>query len=78
MSDTSKTSWPEVEGLPGDVAKQKILVDRPDVHVDVLPVHVNFLPVGSIVTDDFDIKRVRVFVNRKGNVAKGSWYAEDD
>ncbi|KAF8748875.1 hypothetical protein HU200_012802 [Digitaria exilis] len=63
MSDNSKTSWPEVEGLPGEVAKQKILLDRPDVQVDVLP-------VDSIVTTDFDIKRVRVFVNKKGNVAK--------
>lgn len=63
MSNKSKTSWPEVEGLPGEVAKQKILLDRPDVDVVVLP-------VGSAVTADFDIKRVRVFVNPAGNVAK--------
>jgi hypothetical protein len=32
MSDNKKkSSWPEVEGLPSEVAKHKILADRPDV-----------------------------------------------
>lgn len=62
-ADNTKTSWPEVEGLPGEVAKRKILADRPGLHVIVLP-------VGSVVTADFDIKRVRVFVNKIGNVAQ--------
>ncbi|KAJ1262497.1 hypothetical protein BS78_09G112600 [Paspalum vaginatum] len=63
MSDSSKKSWPEVEGLPAEVAKQKILADRPDVQVLVLP-------QGSVVTADFNSKRVRVFVNPAGNVAE--------
>ncbi|RCV18120.1 hypothetical protein SEVIR_3G282200v4 [Setaria viridis] len=63
MGDNRKTSWPEVEGLPAEVAKQKILADRADVKVVVLP-------DGSFVTTDFDIKRVRVFVDRAGIVAK--------
>ncbi|PUZ66428.1 hypothetical protein GQ55_3G306900 [Panicum hallii var. hallii] len=63
MGDKTKTSWPEVEGLPAAAAKHKILADRPEVHVVVLP-------VGSVVTTDYDIKRVRVFINRAGNVAE--------
>jgi hypothetical protein len=58
-----KSSWPELLGAPSDAAKQKILTDRPDVHVIVLP-------DGSIVDGRFDDKRVRVFVNDSGNVAK--------
>ncbi|KAL6619482.1 hypothetical protein ACP70R_034621 [Stipagrostis hirtigluma subsp. patula] len=63
MSGSTKTSWPEVVGLPAEAAKQKILADRPDVQVVVLP-------VGSTVTGDFRPQRVRVFVNQAGNVAQ--------
>ena len=63
MSDNSKKSWPEVEGLPSEAAKHKILADRPDVQVVVLP-------DGSYVTTDFNDKRVRVFVDKADNVAK--------
>ena len=63
MSHHSKTSWPEVEGLPAEVAKHKIQDDRPDVEVILVP-------VGSAVTDDFNTKRVRIFFNKAGNVAE--------
>ena len=63
MGDRTKTSWPEVEGLPGELAKRKILADRPGLNVIVLP-------VDSFVTTDYDIKRVRVFVTPAGIVAK--------
>jgi hypothetical protein len=64
MSDNSKkSSWPELKGLPSEVAKHKILADRPDVEVDVLP-------YGSIVTQDYNDKRVRVFFDKAGNVAE--------
>jgi len=63
MSHHSKTSWPEVTGLPAEVAKDKIQDDRPDVEVILVP-------VGSAVTDDFNTKRVRVFFNKAGNVAE--------
>jgi hypothetical protein len=63
MSHHSKASWPEVEGLPAEVAKQKIEDDRPDVQVILVP-------VGSAVTDDFNTKRVRVFFDKAGNVAE--------
>uniref|UniRef100_A0A453N153 Subtilisin-chymotrypsin inhibitor-2A n=5 Tax=Triticinae TaxID=1648030 RepID=A0A453N153_AEGTS len=59
----AKSSWPEVLGAPSEVAKRKILSDRPDVRVFVAP-------VGSVVTTDFDDKRVRVFVSTRGDVAQ--------
>ncbi|KAM0841168.1 hypothetical protein ACQ4PT_059210 [Festuca glaucescens] len=59
----AKSSWPELLGAPSNAAKQKILSDRPDVRVIVLP-------VGSFVTADFNPKRVRVFINSSGDVAK--------
>jgi hypothetical protein len=45
------------------MAKQKILADRPDVQVFLVP-------VGSMVTTDFNPKRVRVFVDKAGYVAQ--------
>jgi hypothetical protein len=60
--NSKKSSWPELEGLPSDVAKHKILADRPDVEVDVLP-------YGSFVTQEYNDKRVRVYFNYFGNVA---------
>uniref|UniRef100_A0A8R7UR19 Subtilisin inhibitor 1 n=1 Tax=Triticum urartu TaxID=4572 RepID=A0A8R7UR19_TRIUA len=59
----AKSSWPELLGAPSEVAKQKILSDRPDVRVFVVP-------VGNNVTGDFNDKRVRVFVNTRGDVAR--------
>ncbi|EES19373.1 hypothetical protein BDA96_09G113300 [Sorghum bicolor] len=63
MSQNTKTSWPEVKGLPAEVAKHKIQDDRPDVEVILVR-------VGSVVTDDFNTMRVRVFFDKVGNVAE--------
>lgn len=63
MSSNRKTSWPELSGVPAEAAKRKILADRPDVQVIVLP-------VGSFVTTDFNPKRVRVFVDHANYVAQ--------
>ncbi|GJM88224.1 hypothetical protein PR202_ga04262 [Eleusine coracana subsp. coracana] len=52
MSGNRKTSWPELKGVPAQVAKRKILADRPDTQVVVLP-------EGSFVTMEFKPKRVR-------------------
>ncbi|CAM0954100.1 unnamed protein product [Alopecurus aequalis] len=60
MAGDAKSSWPELLGAPSDVAKQKILSDRPDVTLIVLP-------VGSFADTQFDNKRVRVFVNSSGD-----------
>lgn len=60
-SNRKKTSWPELEGVPSEVAKHKILADRPDVKVIVLP-------YGSVVPDDYDTERVRVYFDYFRNV----------
>jgi hypothetical protein len=59
----AKSSWPELLRRSSDAAKRKILSDRPDVNVIVLP-------VGSFVTGEFNPKRVRVFVNSSNVVAQ--------
>jgi hypothetical protein len=51
-----KSSWPELVGLKAVVAKHKIMRDRPDVEVIVVP-------ADSMVTADVNTKRVRVFIN---------------
>jgi hypothetical protein len=55
-----KSSWPEVVGLTIDDARQKILNDRPDVRVVVVP--------PAAPTKEFNNKRVIVYVNSTGNV----------
>jgi fructose-specific component phosphotransferase system IIB-like protein len=52
----AKTSWPEVVGLSVEEAKKVILKDKPDADIVVVP-------VGSSVTTDFVLNRVRIFVD---------------
>jgi hypothetical protein len=59
----AKSSWPELLGAPSQAAKQKILSDRPDVRVSVVP-------PGFLVTTDFNSKRVRIFVDESDDVIK--------
>ncbi|GJN18860.1 hypothetical protein PR202_gb06069 [Eleusine coracana subsp. coracana] len=58
-----KTSWPEVVGMPATPAVAKIMGDRPDVAVEVLPPGTHLLPGANPL-------RVRVFINGLGAVAK--------
>ncbi|TVU33596.1 hypothetical protein EJB05_25421, partial [Eragrostis curvula] len=58
-----KTSWPEVVGMAATPAVTKIMQDRPDVAVEVLPPGTHLLPGANP-------KRVRVFINGLGAVAK--------
>ncbi|OEL36475.1 hypothetical protein BAE44_0002505 [Dichanthelium oligosanthes] len=51
-----KTSWPEVVGLSVEEARKVILKDKPDADIVVLP-------VGSPVTMDLRLNRVRIFVD---------------
>ncbi|RCV15574.1 hypothetical protein SETIT_3G067300v2 [Setaria italica] len=51
-----KTSWPEVVGMSVEEAKKVILKDKPDADIVVLP-------VGSPVTLDLRLDRVRIFVD---------------
>ncbi|KAE8777512.1 Subtilisin-chymotrypsin inhibitor-2A [Hordeum vulgare] len=51
-----KTSWPEVVGRSVEEAKKIILKDKPEADIVVLP-------VGSMVTMEYNPHRVRVFVD---------------
>ncbi|KAM0867651.1 hypothetical protein ACQ4PT_041844 [Festuca glaucescens] len=56
-----KTSWPELVGKSIEEAKKTILSDRPDVKT------VEVIPVGTPVSEDLRLDRVRIFV---GTVAE--------
>jgi hypothetical protein len=49
-------------GKTGEEAKDKILQDKPNADVQILP-------EGSIVTKDYRTNRVRVFVDEENRVA---------
>ena len=53
---TNKEEWPELTGKTGEDAKAAILKDDSKLQVDVLP-------EGSMVTMDYRLDRVRVFVD---------------
>jgi len=59
MSD--KTEWPEVVGKTGEEAKAHILKEHSELNVQVM----NEL---SPCTADYRVDRVRVFVNKDGQV----------
>ena len=52
----NKTSWPEVVGMSINEATKIILEDMPNAHIEILL-------VGSIVTQDFHLDRVCIFVD---------------
>jgi hypothetical protein len=58
----AKKSWPEVVGMSSEEAKKKIMEDRWDASVDVLP------PSRYIVTADYCSNRVRVLVDSSDKV----------
>ncbi|EMS58383.1 hypothetical protein CFC21_101666 [Triticum aestivum] len=57
-ADPTRTSWPEVVGIPATPAVMKINHDRSDVAIEVLP-------DGVKVPKGFNAKRVRVFFDAK-------------
>ena len=63
QGDGPKTEWPELVGRTIKEAKEKIKADRPDLKVRIVP-------VGSIVTADLDLNRVRVWVDTVAEVPK--------
>jgi hypothetical protein len=58
-----KTEWPELVGCTIKEAKEKIKADRPDLHIEVLP-------VGTIVPQVFDPNRVRLWVDTVAEIPK--------
>ncbi|KAI5021092.1 hypothetical protein ZWY2020_054502 [Hordeum vulgare] len=61
-----KTEWPELVGKSVEEAKKVILQDKPEAQIIVLP-------VGTIVTMEYRIDRVRLFVDRLDNIAQLLW-----
>nr|6QIY_A Chain A, Subtilisin-chymotrypsin inhibitor-2A [Hordeum vulgare] len=58
-----KTEWPELVGKSVEEAKKVILQDKPEAQIIVLP-------VGTIVTMEYRIDRVRLFVDKLDNIAE--------
>ncbi|KAL7123311.1 hypothetical protein ACP275_01G098500 [Erythranthe tilingii] len=63
MSDECKwkESWPELIGVPGNVAVATIETENPLVNVSIVP------PGNSVITN-FRCDRVCVYVDKNGNV----------
>uniref|UniRef100_A0A453B112 Subtilisin-chymotrypsin inhibitor-2A n=5 Tax=Triticinae TaxID=1648030 RepID=A0A453B112_AEGTS len=61
--DGAKTEWPELVGRTIKEAEEKIKADRPDLKVVIVP-------VGSVVTQEVDLNRVRVWVDTVAEVPK--------
>mmetsp|Transcript_13591 Transcript_13591/g.20686 ORF Transcript_13591/g.20686 Transcript_13591/m.20686 type:complete len:128 (+) Transcript_13591:94-477(+) len=59
----SSSELPDCVGKNGEQAKEDILRIDSQLEVEVLP-------EGSIVTEDHRTNRVRIFVNKDGNVSK--------
>ncbi|KAM0862058.1 hypothetical protein ACQ4PT_045468 [Festuca glaucescens] len=59
----AKSSWPEVVGLSSEEAKKKIIEDKPEANVQVVP-------ADSFLTMDYNTSRVRVFVDSSDKVTK--------
>mmetsp|Transcript_19747 Transcript_19747/g.55801 ORF Transcript_19747/g.55801 Transcript_19747/m.55801 type:complete len:123 (+) Transcript_19747:91-459(+) len=63
MGKGDKSSWPEVVGMSGEDAKAAILADDDSLKVQVVP-------EGSMMTMDYRLDRVRVFVDSNGKVTQ--------
>ncbi|WVZ88523.1 hypothetical protein U9M48_035040 [Paspalum notatum var. saurae] len=62
-SPAPKTEWPELKGKTIKEATEKINAERPDLRVEPVT-------VGTIVTDEFDPTRVRLWVDTVSEVPK--------
>jgi len=59
-----KTEWPELVGKTGEEAIAAIKADRPDLDQVVA------MPEDSMMTKDYRLERVRIMVDKEGNVSK--------
>jgi hypothetical protein len=60
----AKTNWPELLGQNGEAAKATIEMETGG------KVNVQIVPDGSMVTEDYRLDRVRIFVDEEGNVVR--------
>jgi hypothetical protein len=63
MSGSIPSSFPELNGLDGDVARETLQGQYPSLHVEVLP-------EDSMVTMDYREDRVRIFVDPSNTVSR--------
>lgn len=63
MRAEGKSSWPELVGLSSEEAKKKIIEDKPEANVQVVP-------ADAFLTMDYNTSRVRVFVDSSDKVTK--------
>ena len=63
MSADTKTSWPELVNVSGESAKKLIEEANPNLKVQIVP-------ENSMVTMDYRMDRVRIFVDANGMVSK--------
>lgn len=64
QTDMTKQAWPELVGVDGEVAKQTIQGENPSITL------VQILPKDSMVTMDYSLNRVRIFVDDDNKVAR--------
>ena len=63
MSSEGKTSWPELVGISGEDAKARLESEAPDKDIFMVP-------SDSMVTMDYRKDRIRIFVDKNGNVER--------
>eukprot|EP00741_Cyanophora_paradoxa_P021196 tig00000237_g20457.t1 len=63
--EREKREWPEVVGLSGAEAEQRIKAERPELKTYVLP-------AGSMCTRDYRLDRVRIFVSKENGTVVGA------
>ena len=62
-NEEAKISWPEFVGMNGEKVKKQLEATVPGMEIFVIP-------EGSVVTFDLLLNRIRIFVDRNGNVAR--------
>ncbi|CAI5507733.1 unnamed protein product [Closterium sp. Naga37s-1] len=61
MDEGQPKSWPELVGIPGTEAREKILAEDPTLQVGIVR-------PGMMVTMDYRLNRVRIYVDKDGIV----------
>lgn len=64
-SQTPKIAWPELLGLSVGDARAKVLAERPDLSPENVVVHA----ADAMVTMDYRVNRVRIFVDKEDKVS---------
>lgn len=63
MNTSPKEAWPDLVGLDVAEAEKRIKNDRPGIRIQVVP-------QGHFVTMDFDVGRVRLYIDSSDKIAK--------